>query len=625
MGFCVNSSPGTRPIFGSLWRWALLSLSFIGLGLVCYFPALFGERIWDDHALLEWNPFVRSPWLIWETFWNPLYPYSAADYFRPLQNVSYLADYLVWGKTHVGAHVTNVLLHAAAAVLLCALLCRILPRIAPVEETRLVLWAAGGTSLVWLMHPMHHAAVAYVAGRADSLAALLSLAGWLLYEGALLRPPSPRRVAGFLGAALFGFLALYAKEIAVAWMAVFLFYRLGFAPPSTVRLRFFTLFSVFLIVAGYLWHRSQIPLTSPGASAVSLHVWDRLSLSLSALGDYLRILFWPQNLHMERSLTAPSLAGVSPAADTNLLSLYGSIALLLLGFLTTRKSAWQRFWIFCAGWFAIGFLPISNLFPLKAQVAEHWIYLASIGALIPVGALFVTLFQLRPKPTLVAACAVLMILGGVTHEQSRTWVTEENFFRTTIARGGDTAKMSWGLAAALEKRGASADAEQLLRLSIERFPQAGLLRLSLAGLQMSGGRLPEAEKILDGLKNSGANFPDPWSLELAWIRLRSVEGKLIEALALTEQALTRHEAVWALQRSRVVLLCQLAQREQAQGCLEGAVQKQPWNSVALSMLGQMQLQNGELGRALVTYQRLARLDIRDQEARKQISVIAQRL
>jgi len=30
----------------------------------------------------------------------------------------------------------------------------------------------------------------------------------------------------------------------------------------------------------------------------------------------------------------------------------------------------------------LGFLPISNLFPLNAQVAEHWIYMASAGLLV---------------------------------------------------------------------------------------------------------------------------------------------------------------------------------------------------------------------------------------------------
>ena len=34
------------------------------------------------------------------------------------------------------------------------------------------------------------------------------------------------------------------------------------------------------------------------------------------------------------------------------------------------------------GWFLAGFLPISNLFSLNASVAEHWLYLPSIGFLL---------------------------------------------------------------------------------------------------------------------------------------------------------------------------------------------------------------------------------------------------
>ena len=36
-------------------------------------------------------------------------------------------------------------------------------------------------ALLWAIHPIHNAAVAYVAGRADSLAMMFALAGWLLF------------------------------------------------------------------------------------------------------------------------------------------------------------------------------------------------------------------------------------------------------------------------------------------------------------------------------------------------------------------------------------------------------------------------------------------------------------
>ena len=40
-------------------------------------------------------------------------------------------------------------------------------------------------ALVWTVHPVHNAAVAYISGRADSLAALFALSAWLLLLQAL--------------------------------------------------------------------------------------------------------------------------------------------------------------------------------------------------------------------------------------------------------------------------------------------------------------------------------------------------------------------------------------------------------------------------------------------------------
>ncbi len=46
--------------------------------------------------------------------------------------------------------------------------------------------ASFSVGLLWAVHPIHNAAVAYVAGRADSIAMMFALAGWLLFlnEGA---------------------------------------------------------------------------------------------------------------------------------------------------------------------------------------------------------------------------------------------------------------------------------------------------------------------------------------------------------------------------------------------------------------------------------------------------------
>ena len=87
---------------------------------------------------------------------------------------------------------------------------------------------------------------------------------------------------------------------------------------------------------------------------------------------------------MERQVfAAPELANPADPAFYTALAVAG--ALVLAAFAAgaclpgTRKNLAPR-----AGavWFLVGFLPISNLFSLNASVAEHWLYLPSIGFLL---------------------------------------------------------------------------------------------------------------------------------------------------------------------------------------------------------------------------------------------------
>src|SRR5947209_8381330 len=79
------------------------------IGIVVRMPALQGERIWDDHYLAQDNPFIKSPALILEAFRHYLFLDSVSIHYRPMQNISYMADYFVWNTNEFGFHLTNVL------------------------------------------------------------------------------------------------------------------------------------------------------------------------------------------------------------------------------------------------------------------------------------------------------------------------------------------------------------------------------------------------------------------------------------------------------------------------------------------------------------------------------------
>ena len=90
-----------------------------------------------------------------------------------------MLDYWLWHGNPFGYHCTNILIHSLSGFLLFLLLRRLLPALASralsqMPSTRVELFSLL-VALVWTVHPVHNAAVAYISGRADSLAALFAL------------------------------------------------------------------------------------------------------------------------------------------------------------------------------------------------------------------------------------------------------------------------------------------------------------------------------------------------------------------------------------------------------------------------------------------------------------------
>src|SRR5207253_4324148 len=83
--------------------------------------------------------------------------------------------------------------------------------------------------------------------------------------------------------------------------------------------------------------------------------------------------------------------------------------------------------VFGASWFFLAYLPISNLIDLNATVAEHWLYLPSVGFLIFLVGCALDL-PLRWRRAIVAfACAAIFALGARSAVRSSDWISNETF------------------------------------------------------------------------------------------------------------------------------------------------------------------------------------------------------
>lgn len=608
----------------------LRCLIFVALAVVAYWPAFFSERIWDDHFLVDQNPFFRSLVLAPEAFRHWLYPFSVSAYFRPIQNLSYMMDYWVWSENLFGYHLTNTLLHAAAALLLAILIHRIANVLAPERHARNSLLALG-TGMIWLVHPIHHAAVAYTAGRADSLAAIFALLGWLLAERGMEDAKRGAKVAYFIGAAFSCALALFSKEIAITWIALFVVYQLFFQSGHPKRLRSGVVLGVGAIVLLYFLYRLSLPpLAENGTGSAAAPFAVRVVQAARALGDYLSIVLLPVNLHMERQLHAPTdvLRASAPWLYYHALALLplsvGGVAAGL--WLCLRRGVDRRLHIFACCWFLVGFLPISNLFPLNAPVAEHWIYMPSAALILLLVKGLLTIPVPNPATRLGALGGMMAMLAILTHEQSRTWVTEEGMFRITIARGGDSARIRANFARVLASKGRRDEAEGVLREGLARDPGHSMLTDQLTALLQISGRINEAleyahGKVLASQMNGVRRATVPWIPYLLQIRLFLVEERTEEAQEVLNAALAHWPHAWDIISLQALGYAQAGKPELSVVALRGYLQKNWWHRDAIINLAQYLAQLQRYDEAVNEYRLAGRLDIHSAKPWEQISAI----
>src|SRR6185312_543634 len=92
----------------------------VAIVFAVYAPALRNDFVWDDTALVLRDPLIRSWRLIPEGFRHFLFlDATASNFYRPIQRLSFVFDYQVYGFDQPwGWHLTSILVHAGAAIAL---------------------------------------------------------------------------------------------------------------------------------------------------------------------------------------------------------------------------------------------------------------------------------------------------------------------------------------------------------------------------------------------------------------------------------------------------------------------------------------------------------------------------
>ena len=605
----------------------LRCLLLAATGFLVHLPALQGRLLWDDEYLARDNPFIKSPLLIFEVFRHYLFLDSFSAHYRPVQNISFIVDYFFWNTNTYGYHLTNLVLHVASGLLLYFLLrtlwisLRRTQTTFPREndnESLVVFFVA----FLWIVHPVHSAAVDYISGRADSLAFVFGCGGWLIFLRAR-RIISKRTWATFYFiAALCGLVALCSRETACIWLGLFLIHTFFFDKTLGRRAKIVSLFCCMALLASYgaLRHLPGQRITIPPSDGWSKPV--RIVLMLRALGDYGRLMIFPSNLHMERTVIDPatyeSNADWRQAIGIEYLSVLGLFVFAALLYGSARRGSGQSMRIFGASWFLGAFLPISNIVQLNATVAEHWLYLPSVGFLIFAAGCAVELPRRHWKIAVVLVLVAIAGLGARSYVRSTDWVTAEDFYRRTIMAGGTSARTGLNLGQAYAARGAYAEAEQIFRRVIELAPDYPLAQNNLADLLYRRGKTKEAEILFARVEKDSVEtrkeYPRTWIGALNHAVLRHNAHENDSAIAILDKARDDYPGVWPLISLESEVLRQMHQFDAALRLVEDFDRKNWWHYGAALALGRLYAEKGDGDRAEAALRRASWLDVHDTKA-----------
>jgi tetratricopeptide (TPR) repeat protein len=388
------------PVMKTSPRWIpLCAAGLVAVTLLVLWPALRVPFFFDDTGDVVDNPEIRQLWPpLWLTA-GP--PESNALAGRPVSALSFALVYAVAGESAIAQHAVNLLLHAAAALVLFGLVRRtlLLPRAGPFPPE--VATALGAVSaLLWAIHPLNTEPVAYAVQRTEQLWALF----YLLTLYAALRATGPGARAWTAVAIAACALGMGCKEIMVsAPLAVVAFDRV-FREKGALRERrtlYGGLAACWLVLGALLLSGKQ--------GAVALHAndpltpWQYLFTQGRVIARYFRLVLWPRPLALvyDWPQATPVAEGLPP---------FLLIAALCVA---TAWGLWRKHPLgFVGACVFMALAPSSSVIPLPTEIAaERRMYLpsAALVAAIVVSAWRGLSRLARPHPVGLAAAAVVAV------------------------------------------------------------------------------------------------------------------------------------------------------------------------------------------------------------------------
>ncbi len=391
----------------------ILILLIVLLGFTVYANSINNSFIWDDLVLIINNVFIKSWHFLPEIFTKQIASGadSPSNFYRPLQSFTYLIEYSIFQLNPFIYHFTNLVLHITNSILVFIFIYLVSSNI----------FVSFLSSVLFLVHPVNVETVTYISGRADSLVTLFILLMLLSY----IKFIKVKKSQYYIISMVCFVLALLSKELAFIAPFLLLLYNFSFN-EERIKQKIRRCSSFFLIVFVYAFLRLTLLNYSPSLMLnFPYNFVVRFLTFFKSILLYIRLLFVPVDLHMQYEIS-PSHTIFNPSV------LFGSTLFFIIVVLTINSYKKNRYIFFGLAWFLITIIPQSNLFPINAFVAEHFLYIPVIGAIFVFSVIIDRLRRsfLKLKAYIYSGLIIIIVLfSSLTILQNRVWQDPLRFFQ----------------------------------------------------------------------------------------------------------------------------------------------------------------------------------------------------
>ena len=582
--------------------WILAAVLVI-ITFVAYFPALRGGFVFDDDSLIVHNRLIHDGDGL-HRFW---FTTHAPDYW-PLTSTLWWLEWRTWGNHAPGYHVVSVLLHAVNAILIWLILRRLkIPGA----------WLAG---LVFAIHPVNVATVAWISEQKNILSMLFYAVAILLY----LDFDEKSRWRSY-GLSLVMFLLALLSKTGVVMLPVILLLCLWWLhgrlqPRDALRtVPFFALsLASGLTTIWFQHHRAmgahplQMESFAARLAGAGLAPWFYLSMALLPLN---LTVIYPKWV-MDASSWISYLPGI-----------------ILIGCLTlfwSKRKTWGRPWFFGLAYFLVMLFPVLGFFDQSfhrySLVADHWQYYAIIGVTTLVVAGGEKICRQIGDPGrsvgIMLGVAVLLALGAGTWRRSGIYASEETLWRDNVAKNPKAWLAYSNLGDSLSHAGRFPEAIEQYDQALEINPDYAEAHSNLGVVLFREGKIQDAIHQYEEAIRINPNFPGAHcNLGIAWLQTGRTAGAITQYQQALRSTPDYTEAYYDMGNA----FLQTGKLPEAIEQYQQALRIDPDYADANNNLGKALLALGQTTEAVEQFEQVLRINPASAEAHNNLGAVLVRL